>query len=158
MCYQKWCLLLPEAVFAACINSHYILSHYFFYASCRHQLTEPLKEQMYWRNASICVCVFFVTVWGCLSYGFSSQRLICFPREIYFHERRKLRQITTVRPWSQRCRFVVLLYMWRKSPQLQNQLCFNPSLILSQREKLQTKPNFSLSIACAWLQLFIFSL
>lgn len=65
MCYQKLCLLLPEAVFAACINSHYILSPYFFYASCRHQLTEPLKEQMYWRNASICVwCFFFLLQFG----------------------------------------------------------------------------------------------
>lgn len=95
---QKWGLLLPEAVLAACIKSHSILSLYFFYAKFQTSVNRtPLKNrctgEMHPFVFLCCVC-FFVTVWGCLSYEFSSQRLLCFPREIYFHERRKLRQIT----------------------------------------------------------------
>lgn len=59
MCHQQPCLLLREAVFAARINFHYILSNSFSDAGFRHQLTEPLKEQMYWRNASICYLLQF---------------------------------------------------------------------------------------------------
>lgn len=83
-CYQKQCLLLPEAVFAACINFHYILSNSFFYASFRHQLTEPLKEQMYWRNASIHYLLQFggVCPMGFLAKGlYVSQEKFTFMRE-----------------------------------------------------------------------------
>lgn len=81
MCYQKWCLLLPETVFAACINFHDILSHYFFYACFRHQLTEPLKEQMYWKNASICYLLHFG---GVCPMGFSAKGLYVSPEKFTF--------------------------------------------------------------------------
>lgn len=84
MCYQKQCLLLPEAVFAACINFHYILSNSFFNAGFRHQLTEPLKEEMYWRNASICYLLQFggVCPMGFLAKGlYVSQEKFTFMRE-----------------------------------------------------------------------------
>lgn len=84
MCYQKRCLLLPEVVFAACINFHCILRHFFFCASFRHQLTEPLKEQMYQRNASICYLLQFggVCPMGFLAKGlYGSQEKFTFMRE-----------------------------------------------------------------------------
>lgn len=83
--------VLPEAVsfvarssFSACINFHYILSNSFFNAGFRHQLTEPLKEQMYWRNASICYLLQFggVCPMGFLAKGlYVSQEKFTFMRE-----------------------------------------------------------------------------
>lgn len=84
VCYQQQCLLLPEAAFATCSNFHYILSNSFFYASFRHQLTEPLEEQMYWRNASIRYLLQFggVCPVGFLAKGlYVSQEKFTFMRE-----------------------------------------------------------------------------
>lgn len=155
-CYQKQCLLLPEAVFAACINFHYILSNSFFYASFRHQLTEPLKEQMYWRNASI---HYLLQFGGVCPMGFLAKGLYVSQEKFTFMREENWGKSLLLDP---EVRDTGLLSFCtcekKKSPQLEKQSCFNPSLILSQCEKLQLKPNFSLSIECVWLQLFIFSL
>lgn len=88
-----------------------------------HQLTEPLRnrctEEMH--QFVICYSLGVSVLWV------FSQRLIGFPREIYFHERRKLRQITAVRPWSWDTGLLFSVHVEEKAPQLQKQSCFNPS-------------------------------
>lgn len=130
-------------------------SNSFFYASFRHQLTEPLKEQMYWRNASI---RYLLQFGGVCPVGFLAKGLYVSQEKFTFMRGENWGKSLLLDPEVRDTGLLSFCTCKEKSPQLQKQSCFNPSLILSQCEKLQMKPNFSLSIECVWLQLFIFSL
>lgn len=155
MCYHKQCLLLPESSLLHASTFPIILSNSFLLCQFQTSVNRTPKEQMYWRNASICYLLQFGS--GICPMGFSAKRLIGFPRN--FHEKENWGKSLLLDP---EVRDTGLKFHSsghvKKSPRITETVVFPIHLII-QCEKLQMKLNFfSVNRMCMITAVHIFIL